>query len=47
MKLNKPKNVKSFMDALSIIVKERQKAENILLDEVETDIENKEKFISE
>lgn len=35
------------MDALSVIVKERQKAENVLLDEVETDIENKEKFISE
>jgi hypothetical protein len=47
VKLSKPKNVKAFMDALSIIVKERQKAENVLLDEVETDIENKEKFISE
>ena len=47
VKLNKPKNVKSFMDALEIIVKERKKAENVLLDEVETDIENKERFISE
>ena len=45
--MEKPRNVKQFMDALSVIVKERQKAENVLLDEVETDIENKEKFISE
>lgn len=35
------------MQALEIIVKERKKAENILLDEVESDIENKEKFITE
>lgn len=35
------------MEALEIIVKERKKAENVLLDEVEQDIQNKERFITE
>ncbi len=35
------------MEALDIIVKERKKAENVLLDEVESDITSKERFITE
>ena len=47
VKLSKPNSVKSFLDALKIIKLEKRKAENVLIDEVENDIEQKEKFISE
>lgn len=47
VKLSKPSNVKNFLDALKILQSEKRKAENVLLDEIENDIENKEKFISE
>jgi hypothetical protein len=39
VKLSKPNNVKSFLDSLKIIKEEKKKAENVLLDEVENDIE--------
>ena len=44
--LNKPKDMTSFQAALDILMKERQKAENVFLDDVENDIENKERFIN-
>lgn len=47
VKLTKPKSVQAFLDSLKILQAEKRKAENVLLDEVETDIESKEKFISE
>lgn len=47
VKLVKPKNLDSFLNSLKILQAERRKAENVLLDEVETDVEQKEKFISE
>ena len=47
VKLNKPKSVQAFLEALKILQAEKRKAENVLLDEVETDIEQKERFISE
>lgn len=47
VKLTKPKSVKIFLDALSILQQEKRKAENLLLDEVEHDIDSKERFISE
>lgn len=43
----KPKSVEAFLNSLKILQAERRKAENVLLDEVETDVEHKEKFISE
>ena len=47
VKLVKPKSLDSFLNSLKILQAERRKAENVLLDEVETDVEQKEKFISE
>ena len=47
VKLVKPRDVQEFLKALTILRNEKHKAENVLLDEVETDIEHKEKFISE
>ena len=47
VKLHKPKSVESFLQSLKILQSERRKAENVLLDEVETDVEEKEKFITE
>ncbi len=35
------------MDALQVLRDEKRKAENVLLDEVENDVEMKEKFITE
>lgn len=35
------------MNSLKILQAEKRKAENVLLDEVETDVEMKERFISE
>jgi hypothetical protein len=39
--------VKTFQDVLNLWREEKKKAENVLLDEIENDIEGKEKFISE
>jgi hypothetical protein len=35
------------LDALQVLRDEKRKAENVLLDEVENDVEMKEKFITE
>jgi len=47
VKLNKPKSVNVFYDALQSLLEVKKKAQNVLLDEVENDIESKEKFITE
>jgi len=47
VKLSKPKDVTAFLEALKVLQAERRKAENVLLDEVEIDIESKERFLSE
>jgi len=47
VKLVKPKNVPDFLEALKTLQAERRKAENVLLDEVETDVEYKERFITD
>lgn len=47
VKLTKPKSVESFLNSLKVLQAEKRKAENVLLDEVETEIEQKENFISE
>jgi hypothetical protein len=39
--------VKTFQDVLNLWREEKKKAENVLLDEIENDIEGKEKFITE
>lgn len=45
--MTKPKSVKAFLDSLQVLRDEKRKAENVFLDEVETDVENKERFITE
>ncbi len=40
-------NVANFLQALKHLREERRKAENVLLDEVETDIRQKERFLTE
>ena len=47
VRLNKPKNLQAFQQALDILVKERMKGENVFLDEVENDVDTKERFITE
>ena len=47
VKLGKPKNVELFMNALKAFREDRRKAENVLLDEIENDIDTKGKFIDE
>lgn len=47
VKLNKPKNVEIFNTILKTYTEEKRKAENVLLDEIEHDIDMKSKFITE
>jgi hypothetical protein len=49
LKIKVPKvgNVANFLQALKHLREERRKAENVLLDEVETDIRQKERFLTE
>jgi hypothetical protein len=47
VKIAKPKNVTEFLNSLSAYKQEKQKAENVLIDEVETEVDNKEKFIND
>jgi hypothetical protein len=47
IKVNKTGNLGGFKDSIKIITEERKKAENILLDEIEQDILQKEHFLSE
>lgn len=35
VKLSKPKNLGAFMEALTVLQKEKRKAEHVLLDEIE------------
>lgn len=39
VKLNKPKDIGVFMNALKSLREEKRKAENVLLDEIENDID--------
>lgn len=45
--MNKAGDVGRFNEALQTVKAERRKAENVLLDEVEADVLQKEKFLSE
>lgn len=45
--LNKPKNIKAFLDGLQTIKNEKKKAPNLLFEEIEHDIQDKEKFVVE
>ena len=43
--LNKPKNIKAFLDGLQTIKNEKKKAPNLLFEEIEHDVADKEKFV--
>lgn len=47
VKLHKPTNTTVFLEQVKILQTDRRKAEHVLLDEIENDIESKEKFITE
>ncbi len=47
IKVPKTGSLTAFRDSIKIITEERKKAENILLDEIEQDILQKEQFLSE
>jgi len=46
VRLTSPANLPIFRSALDVFCNERHKAENVLIDELENDIEAKEAFIS-
>ena len=45
--INKPKGIKGFLDALSAIRHQKRKAANMLFEEIEADVIDKEKFVLE
>jgi hypothetical protein len=45
--INKPEDVKSFLDSLKDITKHKKKASNLLFEEIEHDIMDKERFVLE
>lgn len=45
--LGKPQDIDEFLNCVSRLREERKKSEQVLLEEIENDIEGKEKFISE
>jgi hypothetical protein len=47
VKVNKPKSIKSFLDALSAVKNAKKKASNLLFEEIEHDVQDKEKFVIE
>jgi hypothetical protein len=47
IKINKPRNTKSFLEALEVLRTARRKAPNLLFEEIEHDVIDKEKFVLE
>lgn len=47
VKVNKPKSIKSFLEALSAVKNAKRKASNLLFEEIEHDVQDKEKFVIE
>ena len=43
--LNKPKDINVFLDALRTVKNEKKKAANLLFEEIEHDVKDKEKFV--
>ena len=43
--LNKPKDINVFLDALRTVKNEKKKAANLLFEEIEHDVQDKEKFV--
>lgn len=47
MKVNKPKSIESFLEALTAVKNSKRKAANLLFEEIEHDVADKEKFVLE
>ena len=47
VKINKPKSIRSFLEALSAVKNAKRKASNLLFEEIEHDVQDKEKFVIE
>ena len=47
VKIQKPKSIKSFLEALSAVKNAKNKASNLLFEEIEHDVRDKEKFVIE
>jgi hypothetical protein len=43
--INKPKSVPAFLDALQTVKSSKKKAANLLFEEIEHDVADKEKFV--
>lgn len=47
VKITKPKSIRSFLEALSAVKTAKKKASNLLFEEIEHDVRDKEKFVIE
>jgi hypothetical protein len=47
VQMNKPRDANQFLDSLQIVKKEKMKASNLLFEEIENDVLQKEKFVVE
>ena len=47
VKVNKPKSIRSFLEALTAVKNAKRKASNLLFEEIEHDVQDKEKFVIE
>lgn len=47
VKVNKPKSIESFLEALTAVKNSKRKAANLLFEEIEHDVTDKEKFVLE
>lgn len=47
VKIQKPKSIKSFLEALTAVKNSKNKASNLLFEEIEHDVRDKEKFVIE
>lgn len=45
--INKPRNIQAFLDALQAVKSQKKKAANLLFEEIENDVIDKEKFVVE
>jgi len=45
--ITKPKSIRSFLEALSAVKNAKRKASNLLFEEIEHDVQDKEKFVLE
>ena len=43
--INKPKDINVFLEALRTVKNEKKKAANLLFEEIEHDVKDKEKFV--